>query len=552
MVCRWKRIQIELTAKRIGNHHVLLESKYFAPMPEIVNLYRTRGFWIAMLIALFMPAVVSAQIPTAPAVPANAVHGSITSGPPVSTVIQLSLDDAVRRGLQHNLAIIFTEQNQRAASGEKLVAINYLLPNVSWKASRSRNQINLATLGFRASTLKQFPPNLFPPSVIANIPAVVTVNEVAAQASLDQTLFDLRSIELYRAAKEEIQAVDLSVQAEQGAVIQQVADSYLQVLAAAANVQNAQGLLATNAEILRQANLEHQAGTIAGLDALRARVQYQQQEQSVIAAQNAWEKTKVTLNREIGLPADQAIELTDTTPYAGLEMMPLSDALREAYRNRPAYHRLQAEMRSADLQERAARYERLPTLNFSGNYGLTGTVGGIYHGTFLAQGTLNIPLFREAKFRGDHDVANAALRSATSQLASFRGQIEAQVRDNMLDVAATEQLVNVARNNVDLAHTALGDATDRFRNGIDDDLPVVQAQASLAGAEAQLVNSLYQYNAAKLALARSVGIIDREYRDYLGTAKSPGPAMSSGSANQAASSHSFFHDLGGGAFSPAD
>ncbi len=46
---------------------------------------------------------------------------------------------------------------------------------------------------------------------------------------------------------------------------------------------------------------------------------------------------------------------------------------------------------------------------------------------------------------------------------------------------------------------------------------MVEAQASLAAAEAQLVNSLYQYNQAKLGLARNIGIIDRQYRAYLGT-----------------------------------
>lgn len=513
-------------------------------MLEIIKFRRTRGFRIAVLAMLALPTGASAQIPTqiptAPALPPNAISGSVTAGPPTATVISLSLDDAVRRGLQHNLAIVLSMQNQRAASGERLVAINYLLPNVSWNARRSRNQINLAAEGFTPSVFKKFPPNFIPPSELASIPTVVTVNLVSAQANLDQTLFDLQSLELYRAAKQEIQAVDFGFQSARGAVIQQVAGSYLQVLAAAANVTNAQGLLATNAEILRQADLEHQAGTAAGLDVLRARVQYQQQEQAVIAAQNTWEKAKVTLNREIGLPADQPIDLTDTTPYAGIEMMPLSEALQEAYANRQEYLRLQAELRSAELQSRAARYERLPTVDFSGNYGVTGTVGGLYHGTFLAQGTLNIPLFREAKFRGDRDVADAATHNAMSQLANFRSQIEAEIRDNMLDVAATQQLVSVARSNVDLAHTALGDATDRFRNGIADDLPVVQAQAALAGAEAQLVNGLYQYNVAKLALARSLGIIDREYRAYLRT-----PVQTAGS-------YGFFHNLHGGAFSPAE
>ena len=35
-------------------------------------------------------------------------------------------------------------------------------------------------------------------------------------------------------------------------------------------------------------------------------------------------------------------------------------------------------------------------------------------------------------------------------------------------------------------------------------------------AEDQLVNSLYEYNQAKLGLARNLGIIDRDYRAYLG------------------------------------
>jgi len=210
-----------------------------------------------------------------------------------------------------------------------------------------------------------------------------------------------------------------------------------------------------------------------------------------------------------------------------------------AYANRQEYLRLQAKLRSAQLQSRAARYERLPTLTFDGNYGVTGTVGGLYHGIFQAQGSLNIPLFKEAQFRGDRDVADAQARTAKAQLASFKSDIEAQIRESMLDVAATEQLVTVARSNVDLAHSALSDTTERFRNGIDNDLPVVQAQASLATAEAQLVNSLYQYDEAKLALARSVGIIDRQYRAYLGP------------ANQAILS-SDLGNSGGSALAPAE
>jgi outer membrane protein TolC len=47
-------------------------------------------------------------------------------------------------------------------------------------------------------------------------------------------------------------------------------------------------------------------------------------------------------------------------------------------------------------------------------------------------------------------------------------------------------------------------------------LPLVTAQASLAAAESNYVQSLYQYNVAKLALARSAGVVEQQYRAYLG------------------------------------
>jgi len=52
--------------------------------------------------------------------------------------------------------------------------------------------------------------------------------------------------------------------------------------------------------------------------------------------------------------------------------------------------------------------------------------------------------------------------------------------------------------------------------GVDDNLPLVTAQATLASAQSNLVESLYQYNLAKLALARAAGVLEQQYRDYLG------------------------------------
>jgi outer membrane protein TolC len=103
-----------------------------------------------------------------------------------------------------------------------------------------------------------------------------------------------------------------------------------------------------------------------------------------------------------------------------------------------------------------------------------------------------------------------------NQLADLRNHIDQQVRSALLDVNAAQQLVQVARSNVDLATRELSDETDRVNSGVDDNLPLVTAQASLAAAQSNLVESLYQYNVSKLVLARAAGILETQYRDYLG------------------------------------
>ncbi len=108
------------------------------------------------------------------------------------------------------------------------------------------------------------------------------------------------------------------------------------------------------------------------------------------------------------------------------------------------------------------------------------------------------------------------MESVNVQLDDLRNHIDEQVRAALLDVNANARLVQVARSNVDLATRALSDETDRVSAGVDDNLPLVTAQAELATAESNLVESLYQYNVSKLLLARAAGVLETQYRVYLG------------------------------------
>jgi outer membrane protein TolC len=232
--------------------------------------------------------------------------------------------------------------------------------------------------------------------------------------------------------------------------------------------------------------------------------------------ENVFAKDKIALNRLIGLPAEQELTLTDTSPYAQFDVMPLDQAMALAFVRRKDLLSLQAQGEVADRTERAIRYERLPSVSFGGFYGVLGEIHGLYHGVFTAQGNVEFPIFKEAQLRGEREVAVAQMTGVKQQIASLKQTIESQIRSSMLDVQSSAELVKVARSNVDLATEQLQQASDRFAAGVDDNLAVVNAQAVLADAQTRLVGTLYQYNVAKLQLARNTGVVETQYKVYLG------------------------------------
>lgn len=437
-------------------------------------------------------------------------YGSIPIAQATSEPLPLGLDDAISRGVTQNLQMKLATQTEKSVRGQILGVFFNLLPNMRATAFTNAEQINLAAMGFKASSLAAF--GLNP----ATFPTIVKVDTTGAQLSADQVLFNLTDIYLYTAARKAADVVSMNTLNVRGGIVQAVATQYLVALADDAQISNAQALVQADQEELRQANLSHDAGVGTNLDVLRARVQLQTEQQTLIQTQNTFAKDKIALNRLIGLPADQAIQLTDSVPYSDLAELPLDQAMQIAFRRRKDLLALEAESQVADRARKAAKFERLPSVSFNGYYGVLGETHGLYHGVFTAQGVLKIPIFEEARFRGEDQVTAAEQIALRHQIDSLRVTIEQQIRASMLDVQSSAELVKVAQSNVKLATQELSDTRDQFAAGVSDDLPVVQAQAQLAAAQSRLISSQFQYNVAKLNLARNTGVVEIDYKQYLG------------------------------------
>jgi len=439
----------------------------------------------------------------------NPFYGSVTAHRSGAQALRLSLDDAIGRGLENNLALKESEASVRVVQGQRLEAMQLLLPTIRLNGSTAYHQVNLRAMGFGPAILTKL-------GLPKNTPYITRADVNQGAIVYSQTLFSGPVMDALKGVAALRQAADFERMETRNKVVQQVAATYLAALAAASQVDNAKALEAADRALFDQTHEKHAAGVVANLDELRARVEMQAQQQRVIATENSLAKYLIFLKREIGIDSGQAVELTDRTPYNDLAARTPAEVCAEAYRNRQDYQSLKAQVVEARAESSGYKHQRWPTLSFNGDYAVTAVNGAGTHGNFAAVGRLSFPIFREASLRGDVHVAEAKLMSARYQLANLTTEIDQQVRSALLDVEASSKLVLVARSNVELSQQALRDETDRVNAGIDDNLPLVQAQSALAAAETNRVESLYQYNLAKLSLAQATGVVEQQYRVYLG------------------------------------
>ena len=471
------------------------------------------SFCVALLLVAAAP--FSHAQSSNPTSASNPYYGSVTLAPATDQTIQLSLDDAIARGLHNNLGLKQAENYERAIHGQQSQALQEFLPTITLTGDSGFYQHNLAAQGFGPGVLAQFA-KLFPGPAPAGFSTLTRDTLTEGQIHYSQILFSGPVIAGWRAAGAATRAAYFGRMSARGEVIQQVASAYLHAIAAASEVDNAKALEQADLVQFNNAHAGHEAGTLSNLDELRPRVQYQAQQQATIAAENNYEKDLILLKREIGLDPGQKIALTDRAPYSELAAQTPEEVRAIAYRSRQDYQNLQNQQVELKAVHAAYRSQRLPTLSFSGNYGVQQIGGAGSHGTFEAVGTLSVPLFREASLRGNIDASLAQVNAVNAQLDDLRTKIDQQVRSALLDVNAALQLMQVSRSNVELATRALSDETERVNAGVDNTLPLVTAQATLAGAQSNLVESLYQYNLSKLALARAAGVLEQQYRAYLG------------------------------------
>jgi len=436
-------------------------------------------------------------VATAASLLAAAFSVSAQSGGP----LKLSLDDAIQRGLKSNLSVLERESADRTVRAQHIRTLSALLPTVNAYAGENVQMNNIAVFGFRFPGI----PEIIGPFGFSDIRATAEAN-----------LFDQQARKNWRASAKNIQAAQLSVQDARDLVVQAVANAYLAIIADGARVDSLKSQVDTAQALYERARDLHTAGTIPAIDELRAQVELKSRQQQLLAGQNSLAKDKLALQQAIGIPGSQQIELTDSAPYSPLTNLTAEQLDDRAKTSRADYQSLKAQLEAAQLTREAALAGRYPVLALNGNYGFDGVAPAQVRQTFQFAAQVKVNVFDGGRIRADVIQADSVIQQRKDEIADLERRMDTEIRSALLDLQSAADQVSVARSNLDLANQTLTQARDRFAAGVTDNIEVVQAQDAIAGAQDNLIASLYAHNLAKVALAKAIGMTETNVKQFIG------------------------------------
>ena len=418
----------------------------------------------------------------------NPYLGSIPGGKLIPGQIKLTLQEAVRHGLEFNLGLVESKQADATVQAERARAFSALLPQISARAEQSFEQHSLSSTGIRLPAQTGF-----------RLPATTGgFGYSEGRVNLQYSAFDPALIANYKARRAAENASALSTRDSRDVVVFAVGTAYFQVVSSEARLATARAALASAQEFQKQVEHEFEAEVAPEIDSIRATVGLRAAQQRVTDAENDLEKDKLTLDRISGIPLEQK-----WSPAHEYSYVPLPD--KDPKQARFDLESARVSISAAELDVKSAAAQRLPSVSLDASYGAGGINPGNYNQVYSVGAAVSVPLFTGGRIRADVREAEARLVQRRAEFRDLEGRVAYDARVARLDVKASETAVRVAQGNQALAERAFEQARDRYANGVTNDLEVVQAREAVVTAQENYISSLFSFNVAKLSLARALG-----------------------------------------------
>jgi outer membrane protein TolC len=418
------------------------------------------------------------------AVPARAQQADSTA-----TSLQVTLDEAIRRALDVQPAIIQAQGAQRNAGASQRAAFGAFLPSLSLtggSAHASGNRFNAAT------------------NQIVSGPASTSYT---GGISLNLTLFDgFARFATSNAAAANADAADAGYINQRFQVTLTTKQLFYNALATEELVTVAEAQVRQAQQQMDIAVQKLHAGSATRSDSLRSVVDLGNAKLALLQAQANLATAQANLGRQVGV--DQPVR---AVPDSALATPPDTAALRvEAMAHAPQVAQAEAQAHAAQSQVSVARAQYFPSFTAGYSNGYTGfdapwNSTNSYVNNWTLRFSVSLPIFNGFTREQQLVSADVARDVAVAQAADTRRLVGAQLTQEIAALQTAYTQIDIATTNVAATTEDLRVQQERYRVGASTILDLLTSEASLTQAKTTLVQARFNYNIARAQLEALVG-----------------------------------------------
>ncbi len=406
--------------------------------------------------------------------------------PVAAAAERVDFAEAVTRALKNNAAVSAAGHEWTSARMEVDVTRGYYLPNLAFEERFSRTNVPAQAFSNKINQ-SRFQAQDF---AVENINDPDPLNNYMTAFTLTQPLFAPKALLRYRMAGREAEAKGLDVSRKKEEVVYRVLTSYLDVLTVKEFVRVADQEVSDAREHLRIADALERSGMGLSSDVLRVRVALARAQSEKVSTENrlalARRSLGLAMGERGGIPVDAAAPLPDL-PEAGS----LEERIAAVHQHRADLVAFSTRLANADANVTLERAGYLPTVGVMGTYQMDSHDSPFSPdnrawsvGVGLSW-TLFDGLRREAaaaKAAADRSKTEAHYREA-EDFAAF------QVARAYLSVEEAARRVEIARAAVVAAEEGTRLIKARYENQLSRLIDLLDAQAALHSARADLVGA---------------------------------------------------------------
>jgi outer membrane protein len=411
-----------------------------------------------------------------------------------ATTVPISLPEALARGRSNGVQAALAHLSAQGASLHRAELGTALLPQVDGSGTVQRQTVNLREFGI---SIPDFPSVTDPFTLFR------------ARLGASQVLFDRATVERLRSARDTAIAAGLDAEHAGDLAATAAGAAWLRLAGAQETVAAREQDSVTAFALRDVARSLVDAGTAPRIDRTRSETQAAAVQLHIAVARNERDRARLDLARAVDMPpGTPLIVASDITFNSDTLPTDVDAAVALAKSHRADLAAERGRQVALEHSLAAIRSEFLPTVAASGYVQTSGVDLSELAGTWNIGIGLSWSIFDG--FRRSRRVDEQRLRidAGKLRLHDIEAQIEADVRQAMLDIASSRDQLTLASDGVRLADEELSEARERFTAGVAGSVETTNAQAELAAARDALIQARLSAGAAQINAARALGLLN--------------------------------------------